>query len=59
MGEQADMHGDTTEDSSSAGVGGLAVVSLIPSAATHSDSSAYEDSELDRDASPPVLSIRG
>ena len=60
IGEQAGRHGDTTEESSSAGVDGVpAVDSPMPSAATHSHSSAYEDSELERDAPPPASPARG
>ena len=60
VGEQADGCGDTTEESSDADVkGDLVVASPMPSAATHFHSSAYEDSELERDAPPPVSPTRG
>ena len=35
------------------------MASSVPSVATHSDSSAYEDLELERDVPPPVPSSQG
>ena len=60
MGEQAEGRGNTIVESSDADVeGDLVVESPTPSAATHSHSSTYEDSELERDVPPPVSPTRG
>ena len=65
-GRQADMRGDITEssdvdvdvDDNGDGDGDRIVTSHVPSAASNSDSAAYEDSELERDIPPPVSSSR-
>ena len=65
----ADKHGDTTESSgggADVGEGGggdddaaRAATSPVPSADSDSDSAAYRDEDLERDAPPPVSSSRG
>ena len=66
-GKQADKRGDTTESSDvdvdvegdGDGDDSHAAVSPVPLAATHSDSSAYEDSELKCDVLPLAPSSHG
>ena len=54
MGEQADEHGDTTEESSDAGGDdGPTTADIGPSAAAGFDTSDYEDSEDERGLPPP------
>ena len=65
----ADTHGDTTESSGGgADVGGddggdddaaHTATSPVPAAGSDSDSAAYRDEDLERDAPPPVSSSRG